>query len=78
MKVKELIALLNTLDQEKEIKAVVADGRDLEFETADEIKIVPYGDTEIKHDDGNTHFPIWNYDPDKLGNDFYLIQGENI
>lgn len=41
MKVKELIKLLSELDQEKEIKTVMAGGYECEEETAD-IEVVPY------------------------------------
>ena len=76
MKVKELIALLNTLDQEKEIKAVWASGYEYEEETSTEISILPYKETATHLNGGGFYYSVEDNNFADTEKDFYLIQGK--
>lgn len=76
MKVKELIKILSMLDQEKQIKAVVASGYEYEEETTLEITVLPYQDTKRSCSDGRTYFTVDDCDFEDTEKDFYLIAGE--
>lgn len=69
MKVKELINILSKLDQEKEIKIIIAHGYECEEETSEEIEIKEYKDLWIKNQCG--------IENDKLGRGFYEVDDDS-
>lgn len=71
MKVKDLIEKLKLLDQDKEIKTVVASGYEYEEQTSSVINIDTYESTRKSWRDGTTYFDIDNEDDNT---DFYLIK----
>ena len=75
MKVKEFISMLSKLDQEKEIKVVVASGYEYEEETSSEIMAFPYKDTAFTAS-GKTYFQVDDYNSQDVDKDFYLLSGK--
>ena len=72
MKVKDLITMLSKLDQEKEIKIVVATGYECEEETSTIIAVGKY--KELPHTASG--IPVFDYDVKDIEKDFYLLAGE--
>ena len=72
MKVKEFVALLNTLDQDKQIKIIVATGYEYEEETSTKIVVGKY--KELPHTASGV--PVFDYDFKDAEKDFYLLAGE--
>ena len=71
MKVKDLILILSKLEQDKEIKIVVASGYEYETECSKEFGIKEYKDAHITAFNGSK-IPFYdNHEDDNK--DFYLI-----
>lgn len=79
MKVKELIELLNKLDQEKEIKCVSGSGYEYEEQTSKEFYVKEY-EKMINHCHNSKTNESWTYadvDDDGQNKDFYLLSGND-
>jgi len=79
MKVKELIQLLSTLDQEKEIKGVSVSGYEYEEQTSTEFYVKEY-EKMINHCRNEKNNESWTYadvDDDGENKDFYLLSGND-
>ena len=75
MKVKELITILNTLDQEKEIKTTLANGYEFEESTSKNIIIDKYKEFPYSKRGDREYYAVSDRYSKDTEKDFYLIRG---